>query len=176
MDTKVCFKCGIDKPISDFYKHPKMSDGHLGKCKECAKNDVHEKYKENIQNEEYVEKERKRGRDKYKRLSYNDKYKYIKRKAGSNTRRFLKCRGIEMTNKEVHHWNYNLENDIFILSRRAHSLIHKYIVFDDETKMFKRKSDLSLIKTKDEHFLFIKAIFIKNGVNYEIDSYPTIID
>ena len=34
---KVCRWCEQTKPISDFYKHPKMEDGHLGKCKECQK-------------------------------------------------------------------------------------------------------------------------------------------
>ena len=38
--VKHCFKCGLWKPLDAFYKHPRMADGHLGKCKECTKKDV----------------------------------------------------------------------------------------------------------------------------------------
>lgn len=37
---KKCFKCHRTLPLSDFYKHPMMGDGHLGKCKHCTKKDV----------------------------------------------------------------------------------------------------------------------------------------
>lgn len=37
---KQCFKCGRIQDLAQFYAHPKMKDGHLGKCKACTKRDV----------------------------------------------------------------------------------------------------------------------------------------
>jgi len=38
--VKTCRKCLVEKPLSDFYAHKDMADGHLNKCKCCTKLDL----------------------------------------------------------------------------------------------------------------------------------------
>jgi hypothetical protein len=38
--VKVCFICGVEKPLAEFYAHPQMADRHLGKCKACTRTAV----------------------------------------------------------------------------------------------------------------------------------------
>lgn len=50
---KTCFKCHEVKPLSEFYAHPLMRDGHVNKCKTCNKADVIKHRKENDSTREY---------------------------------------------------------------------------------------------------------------------------
>ena len=72
MDKK-CFKCGSILPLSEFYKHPEMADGYLGKYKACTRKDVIENRRANTGY--YREYDRKRFHEPVRRA-----YSYAKAK------------------------------------------------------------------------------------------------
>ena len=51
--SKSCFVCRNTKPLSEFYRHSRMADGHLGKCKDCTKRYVREHRRRNDSVREY---------------------------------------------------------------------------------------------------------------------------
>lgn len=67
MSEKACFKCSRVLPLSEFYRHSTMKDGHLNKCRDCAKRDVRENRAS--KREQYSAYEAKRFRDPGRKAS-----------------------------------------------------------------------------------------------------------
>jgi hypothetical protein len=67
--SKECFKCKAVKPFEDFYKHPRMPDGHVNKCKECNKKDVTNNRNKNLEKIRAYDRARGKNSDRIKAVT-----------------------------------------------------------------------------------------------------------
>jgi len=129
---KTCFKCKRVKPLNEFYKHSGMTDGHLGKCKACTKDDAKTRYW--VKRDIITQYERKRSRDparKIKALGYQRKSnslnpdKYRARTAVNNALRDKRlqrqpCKVCNDTRSQAHHCDYSKPLEVDWLCFKHH--------------------------------------------------------
>lgn len=70
---KTCFKCNESQPLTEFYKHGQMADGHLNKCKACTRRDSNRNRRRNIDKIQAYDRMRYR-RDEYRRRQLRSLY------------------------------------------------------------------------------------------------------
>ena len=161
MIVKKCIKCNIEKVVLEYYKHKQMNDGYLNKCKECCKIESNKRYTELYQNNEFVEKERQRQREKYKRLGYYLKYNQsFELKPWKNS---IIYKGLHKKMKcekgyELHHWNYNDKylEDVIVLPISLHRKLHRKLELDVSKRIF--IYDNEYLDTLEKHKLAIEKI------------------
>ncbi len=141
---KVCFKCDKEKPVEEFYKHERMPDGYLGKCKECTKSDVRKNYSD--KREQYAEYERerfKRPERKAKAIEYQrqrreknpEKYKATTAVGNAIRDGRLKKQPCEVcgTGKvQAHHDDYEKPLDVRWLCRKHHLQVHGKVAYKQQ--------------------------------------------
>jgi DNA-directed RNA polymerase subunit RPC12/RpoP len=176
---KVCRDCDRLLPLSDYYKHSQMADGHLNKCKDCVRKRVGKHREENL--ETVQEYDRKRGslpkrvkaRKEYKKTDAykeshrkaNEKYKH-NHKEKSTARYLLRrqvlagkipvapcaiCRG----KAEAHHEDYSKPLEVNWLCDAHHKARHKQL------NEFRRKG---LNPTPIEEFIRVESMKLYNSV------------
>ena len=167
---KVCFRCGVEQPLKEFYKHKGMADGHLGKCKTCAKSDSKKRHYEKSKDDEWVEAERVRGREKYHRLNYNERYKEtVATRPWENKSRYSKIyRDLKIDREvgvELHHWNYNYRylRDVVKMDIKDHKRLHSHLFLDIDKRIFKDVEG-NYLDTKEKHLAYINKL----GYKYEL--------
>jgi hypothetical protein len=59
---------------------------------------------------------------------------------------------------EKHHWSYNEEHfkDVIWLTKKEHMKGHRFIIYDQERKMYRRIDTNELLDTKEKHERWIK--------------------
>lgn len=138
--SKQCFKCKSVKPLSEFYKHAEMADGHLNKCKNCNKADVRENRSNKL--DYYREYDRKRANTP-ERLAVQKEFSKGWREADKRRDRChnavaralrigslikepcVKCGEVKSV---AHHEDYDKPLDIVWLCQPCHVRRHKEIL------------------------------------------------
>lgn len=169
---KECFKCTIKKPLTEYYKHKQMGDGHLGKCKDCTKKDTAIREAEIRSTPEGIESEKQRHKEKYHRLGYRDIHKptpemkkeaidaYKAKYPEKITASRLPQRVPVQKGNERHHWCYSFQyaRDVIELSVRDHAEIHTKMTYDQGYFMYRRNDNNELLETKEKHIEFIEEV------------------
>lgn len=131
---KKCFKCLTKKPLAQFYPHKQMADGHLNKCKLCAKKDVRRRYYDPSSREQIVAYEQERAKLPARRAKVADYQRTRRaRHPGKNRARQkinnlirsgtlekLPCQICGETKVEAHHTDYRKPLEVQWLCRTHH--------------------------------------------------------
>ena len=130
---KTCFKCRRVLPLTDFYEHPQMADGHLNKCRECARSDTLQNRRKRV--DYYRDYDRMRGhrpervtrrREFNLRQKDEESHKYRARTAAGNALRDGRLRKEPCyfcgttADIEMHHPDYTQPLRVYWLCRLCH--------------------------------------------------------
>lgn len=137
--SKECFKCKTIKPLTEFYKHKAMADGHLNKCKACTKSDVARHREDNIEKVREYDRQRAktperaklnaeftrfwRSEDSRRASAHNAVSRAVK--TGELLRRSCEVCGSEKS--LAHHDDYDNKLDVVWLCQPCHKVRHKAI-------------------------------------------------
>ena len=138
--SKECFKCKAVKPLEEFYKHPKMADGHVNKCKECNKKDVTENRNKNIERIRAYDRQRGKNPERMKAAAEISKawlnadkrrmqcHNAVTRAVRAGTLVRMPCERCGNEKSLAHHEDYDKPLDVMWLCQPCHKQRHKELL------------------------------------------------
>lgn len=142
---KTCFKCLCAKPLTEFYKHVAMGDGHLNKCKDCAKKDVSAHRQANLERVRAYDKSRSSmphriSAQVVRTREYRNEFPN-RRKANAMVARALRVGTLQKQPCWVcgaaalaHHPDYDRPLDVVWLCQPHHKQAHALVANDSQEK------------------------------------------
>lgn len=152
-----------------------MLDGHLNKCKECAKLDSRNHYHAMSEIDGFYEKERQRNRARVRKklagrirpvremlpkvhseVWRNFFEKYPEKYHAANV---SQCKKVKIAGNHKHHWSYAPENadDVIELSPKDHRKAHRNMFYTQD-EMCYMTNDGVLLDTKEKHIDYLKGL------------------
>jgi hypothetical protein len=135
--SKSCFKCNLEKPLTDFYAHSAMADGHLNKCKQCTKNDSNKHRGDNLEKVRAYDRERAKLPKRVKaRTAFTAKWRKadsrvtkchnaVARAIKKGVLKVLPCCICGDENSVAHHESYEKPLDVIFYCQAHHKERHK---------------------------------------------------
>jgi hypothetical protein len=130
---KECFKCHEVLPLSEFYRHPQMGDGHLGKCKRCTRRDVQERRR--VNHDHYLTYDRERSKRPERRAALeaskkrNPLHEWARQATVSAVNRGVlvkqPCEVCGAEKVDAHHEDYTQPLAVRWLCRTHHMELHR---------------------------------------------------
>tara|TARA_R110000782_G_scaffold264775_1_gene358146 strand:+ start:120 stop:659 length:540 start_codon:yes stop_codon:yes gene_type:complete len=175
MENKKCFKCGERLPLTEFYTHKGMKDGHLSKCKSCTKKDVADRTELKSKDPEWVFNERERHRLRSIRHRAEGKvYRGNKKQLDASDpkkRATIASASISAPDgSQRHHWSYKEEHwkDVIILPRAEHYKVHRYTIYDKEHLQYRTVHGVLLDSRELAEKYYAIVLTIEDGIYSEL--------
>lgn len=151
-ETKSCNTCGVVKPLESFYKHRSKADGRENSCKVCKCRAVAERYAVVMSTPELHES---------KKLVENRRYHATMRNNPDKLKARAAVRSLPRTfqGSEFHHFSYRPEHykEVLELTNAQHKLLHNFLVYDEESKMYRNLAG-TLLDTLESHLDLLNVI------------------
>lgn len=134
--SKACFKCHEVKPLTEFYVHKMMADGHLNKCKECTKKDTKTRFVEKREEvreydklrESFPERKAKKAEYQRRRRARNPEKNKARAAVGDavHSGRLIPmpCEACGSLSVQAHHDDYSKPLDVRWLCFKHHREVH----------------------------------------------------